>query len=109
MPYEIYNEDCLEAMKKIPDGSVDMVLTDPPYGITDCAFDVRLPFEPMWEQFKRVTKKNAAICLFSQMPFGSDLIQSNKKCFAMKLSGRKMSLWDFSTQIKCHCGRMKIF
>ena len=57
MNYQIFNEDCLEGMKKIADGSVDMILTDLPYGITDCAFDVRIPFEPMWEQFKRVTKK----------------------------------------------------
>ena len=81
MSYEIYNEDCLEGMKKIADGAVDMILTDLPYGTTDCAFDKRIPFEPMWEQFKRVTKRNAAIVLFSQMPFGSDLIQSNRKMF----------------------------
>ena len=53
----IYNEDCLEGMKRIADGSVDMILTDLPYGTTDCAFDKRIPFEPMWEQFKRVTKR----------------------------------------------------
>ena len=79
--YEIYNEDCLEGMKRIDACSVDAIICDPPFGITDCAFDKRLPFEPMWEQFKRVTKRNAAIVLFSQMPFGSDLIQSNKKMF----------------------------
>ena len=73
--------DCLELMKEIPDGSVDMILTDLPYGITDCAFDKRIPFEPMWEQFKRVTKLNAAIVLFSQMPFGAELIMSNRKMF----------------------------
>ena len=73
--------DCLELMKEIADGSVDMILTDLPYGITDCAFDVRIPFEPMWEHFKRVTKKNAAIVLFSQMPFGAELIMSNRKMF----------------------------
>ncbi|MBQ3434374.1 MAG: site-specific DNA-methyltransferase [Selenomonadaceae bacterium] len=81
MPYKIFHGDCLELMKEIPDGSVDMILTDLPYGITDCAFDVRIPFEPMWEQFKRVTKKNAAIVLFSQMPFGAELIMSNRKMF----------------------------
>ena len=81
MSYEIFNEDCLEGMKRIPDGSVDMILTDLPYGITDCAFDVRIPFEPMWEHFKRVTKRNAAIVLFSQMPFGAELIMSNRKMF----------------------------
>lgn len=79
--YQIYNEDCLEGMKKIPDCSVDMILDDLPYGTTDCAFDNRLPFEPLWEQFLRVTKLNAAIVLFSQMPFGSDLIQSQRKFF----------------------------
>ncbi len=79
--YQIYNEDCLEGMKKIPDCSVDMILDDLPYGTTDCAFDKRIPFEPMWEQFKRVTKHNAAIALFSQLPFGSDLIQSQRKLF----------------------------
>ncbi len=49
----IYNEDCLEGMKKISDGSVDMILTDLPYGTTDCSFDKQLPFAPMWEQFLR--------------------------------------------------------
>ena len=57
MGYEIYNEDCLEGMKKIADGSVDLVLTDLPYGITDVPQDKRLPMEPMWEQFLRVTKR----------------------------------------------------
>ena len=79
--YKIYNEDCLEGMKKIPDGAVDLVLTDLPYGTTDVPQDKRLPMEPMWEQFLRVTKHNAAIVLFSQMPFGSDLIQSQRKLF----------------------------
>ena len=73
--------DCLKLMKEIPNGSVDMILTDLPYGITDCAFDKRIPFEPMWEEFKRVTKHNAAIVLFSQMPFGAELIMSNRKMF----------------------------
>lgn len=77
----IYNEDCLEGMKRIETGSVDMILTDLPYGTTDCAFDVRIPFEPMWAEFKRVTKRNAAIVLFSQMPFGAELIMSNRKMF----------------------------
>ena len=79
--YKIYNEDCIEGMKKIPDGSVDLILQDPPYGTTDCYFDKRLPLEPMWEQFLRVTKHNAAIVLFSQMPFGAELIMSQKKLF----------------------------
>lgn len=87
--YEIYNEDCLQGMKRIADGTVDCILTDLPYGITDCAFDVRIPFEPMWEQFKRVTKRNAAIVLFSQMPFGAELIMSNRKMFRYEWIWRK--------------------
>ena len=78
---KIFNEDCLEGMKRIPDGSVDAIICDPPFGITDAPFDKRIPFEPMWEQFKRVTKHNAAIVIFSQMPFGAELIMSNRKMF----------------------------
>ena len=77
----IYNEDCLEGMKRIPDGSVDMILCDLPYGTTENKWDIRIPFEPLWEQYKRITKKNAAIVLFSQMPFGAELIMSNRKMF----------------------------
>ncbi|NLK47154.1 MAG: site-specific DNA-methyltransferase [Treponema sp.] len=73
--------DCLELMKDIPSGSVDMVLCDLPYGTTCCKWDSLIPFEPLWEQYNRVTKENAAIVLFSQMPFTSDLIQSNRKQF----------------------------
>lgn len=69
--------DCLERMKEIPDGSVDMVLTDPPYGTTACKWDAVIPFEPMWAQLKRVAKKNAAIALFSGQPFTSVLTCSN--------------------------------
>ena len=77
----LYNEDCLKGMKRIPNGSVDMILCDPPYGTTNCYFDKRVPFEPLWEQIFRVTKHNAAILLFSQMPFGAELIMSNKKMY----------------------------
>ena len=56
--------DCLERMKEIPDGSVDMVLADPPYGTTACKWDSVIPFEPMWEQLNRIIKPNGAIVLF---------------------------------------------
>lgn len=71
--------DCLEIMKDIPDGSVDMVLADPPYGTTACKWDTVIPFEPMWEQLKRITKKNGAIVLFGSEPFSSALRMSNIK------------------------------
>lgn len=68
-------------MAEIPDGSIDMVLTDPPYGTTACKWDTVVPFEPMWEQLNRVIKKNGAICLFGSQPFSSSLVMSNPKKF----------------------------
>ena len=73
--------DCLELMMGIPDGSVDMVLTDPPYGTTACKWDSVIPFDPMWEQLKRVTKKNGAIVMTASQPFTSALVMSNPKMF----------------------------
>ena len=78
---QLYNGDCLELMKNIPDGSVDLVLTDPPYGTTACKWDSVIPFEPMWEQLNRIIKPNGAICLFSAQPFTSVLVCSNIKRF----------------------------
>lgn len=75
----IYNGDCLEVMKQFEDKSFDLVLTDPPYGTTACKWDTVIPFEPMWEQLKRVTKKNGAIVLFGSEPFSSALRMSNIK------------------------------
>ena len=77
----ILNGDCLELMKGIPDGSVDMILADPPYGTTQNKWDSVIPLDQMWEQFKRIAKKNAAICIFSQMPFTAELVSSNRKMF----------------------------
>ena len=73
--------DCLEKMKDIPDGSVDMCLTDPPYGTTACKWDTVIPFEPMWAELKRIVKPNGAICLFGSEPFSSALRMSNIKMF----------------------------
>ena len=74
---ELKQGDCLELMKDIPDGSVDLVLTDPPYGTTACKWDSVIPFEPMWEQLNRIIKPNGAICLFGNEPFSSALRMSN--------------------------------
>jgi len=71
--------DCLEKMKDIPDGSIDMILTDPPYGTTACKWDSIIPLEPMWEQLKRIIKPNGAIVLFGSEPFSSHLRMSNIK------------------------------
>ena len=78
---ELWHGDCLELMKNIPDGSVDLVLTDPPYGTTACKWDSVIPFEPMWEQLNRIIKPNGAICLFGNEPFSSALRMSNIKRF----------------------------
>jgi len=71
--------DCLERMKEIESGSVDMILTDPPYGTTACKWDSIIPLEPMWEQLKRIIKPNGAIVLFGAEPFSSALRMSNIK------------------------------
>ena len=79
MTTQIFNEDCLEGMKKIPDGSVDFVLTDSPYGITDCDFDVKIDLKKFWKQINRVTKFNAAVALFAGGKFLMELGNSNLK------------------------------
>ena len=71
--------DCLERMKEIPDRSVDLILTDPPYGTTACKWDSVIPFEPMWTELKRIIKPNGAIVLFGSEPFSSALRMSNIK------------------------------
>ena len=78
---KLLHGDCLELMKQIPDGSVDMVLADPPYGTTACKWDSILPLEPMWEQLKRIIKPNGAIVMTASQPFTSLLVCSNLKWF----------------------------
>ena len=73
--------DCLELMKSIPDGSVDLVLTDPPYGTTACKWDTVIDLDLMWEQIKRIIKPTGAIVLFGSEPFSSALRMSNIKQF----------------------------
>ena len=78
---ELFQGDCLELMKQIPDGSVDLVLADPPYGTTACKWDSIIPLEPMWEQLKRIIKPNGAIVMTAAQPFTTTLIASNMKMF----------------------------
>ena len=87
--------DCLERMKEIPDGSVDMILADLPYGTTACKWDVVIPFEPLWEQYKRVIKDNGAIVLTASQPFTSALVMSNIKMFKYEWIWDKVSGKDF--------------
>jgi len=82
---QIIQGDCLEEMKKIPDKSIDMILCDLPYQITACSWDTIIPFEPLWEQYKRIIKDNGAIVLTASQPFTSKLVMSNIKMFKYDL------------------------
>ena len=77
----VHEGDCLELMKRIPDGSVDMILCDLPYGTTACKWDTIIPFEPLWEQYERIIKGNGAIVLTASQPFSSALVMSNPRIF----------------------------
>ena len=78
---QLMQGDCLDKMKEIPDSSVDLILTDPPYGTTACKWDSIIPLEPMWEQLKRIIKPNGAIVMTASQPFTTTLIASNMKMF----------------------------
>ena len=78
---KLYNDDCLKVFPTIPDKSIDLILTDPPYGTTACKWDSVIPFEPMWKELKRIAKENSAIALFGSEPFSSALRLSNLSCF----------------------------
>ena len=77
--YELWQGDCLELMKNIPDKSIDMVLCDLPFGSTRCRWDTIIPFEPLWKQYNRIIKDNGAVVLFGTEPFSSYLRLSNLK------------------------------
>tara|TARA_R110000803_G_scaffold37595_2_gene81008 strand:+ start:147 stop:860 length:714 start_codon:yes stop_codon:yes gene_type:complete len=79
---QLIKGECIEQMKQIPDGSIDAIITDPPYGTTACKWDSVIPFEPMWEQLNRIIKPNGAIVLFGNEPFSSALRMSNIKNYS---------------------------
>lgn len=90
----IYNEDCLEGMKRIPDGSIDAIICDLPYGVLNKqseggGWDSIIPFEPLWEQYLRVIKDNGAIVLFAQGMFTARLMISNPKMWRYNLVWKK--------------------
>lgn len=89
--------DCLEEMAKLPDRSIDLVLTDLPYGITANKWDAVIPFEPMWVQLKRITKKHSPIVLLSTQPFTSALVMSNPKMFRYEWIWNKNNSAGFAT------------
>lgn len=103
---KLYNGDCLEIMKEMPDKSVDMILCDLPYGTTKCKWDTIIPFEPLWEQYNRIIKDNGAIVLFGSEPFSSLLRCSNLDNYRYDIIWEKSRISNFmfvKKQIgKCH-------
>ena len=78
---KVYNVDCLNGMKSIPDKYIDMILCDLPYGTTKCKWDIIIPFEKLWKEYERIIKDDGVIVLTSAQPFTSLLISSNLKLF----------------------------
>lgn len=96
----IYNEDCMEGMKRIPDGSVDCIICDLPYGVLNrgnesAKWDCSLNMDDLWVEYKRVTKNNSAIILFAQGMFTAELMISNKKMWRYNLIWDKMGKTGF--------------
>lgn len=89
--------DCMEILPTLPDGCVDLVLCDLPYGTTACKWDSVIPFEPLWREYKRVCKPNAAIVLTASQPFTSALVMSNPKMFRVEWIWQKNAGSNFGT------------
>ena len=81
MRNQAFNADCFDVFPLIPDGSIDMILCDLPYGTTACKWDTILPFDKLWQAYERIIKPNGAIVLTASQPFTSALVMSNKKLF----------------------------
>ena len=94
--HSLIHSDCLEAMASIPDGSVDAILCDLPYGTTACKWDTVIPFEPLWAHYKRIIKPNGAIVLFGSQPFTSALLMSNPKMFKYEWIWKKNAGSNFA-------------
>ena len=101
---QLIHGDCLEKMKDIPDKSIDMILADLPFGTTACKWDVVIPFEPLWEQYKRIIKDHGAIVLFGSEPFSSYLRMSNIKQYKYDLYWKKEKPTNFF-QLKRRFGK----
>ena len=104
MNTQLLQGDCLELMKDIHDGSIDMILCDLPYGTTKCSWDVLIPFEPLWKQYNRIIKDNGVICLFGQEPFSSFLRVSNINNYKYDIYWEKERLTNIN-QVKKRVGK----
>ena len=81
MTYQLIHGDCLEVLPTLQAGSIDAVITDPPYGTTACSWDTVIPFDAMWDGIRHVVKPSAAVVLFGSQPFTSALVMSNPQWF----------------------------
>ena len=86
---QLFQGDCIEIMKQLEDQSVDLILTDLPYGTLKCDWDVIIPFESLWAEYNRILKPEGVVVLFSSGRFTLELIQSNLKDFKYKLIWKK--------------------
>ena len=102
---QIKQGDCLELMKEIPDESIDMILCDLPYGTTACKWDSVIPFESLWEQYKRIIKDKGAIILFGQEPFSSQVRNSNLDWYRYDWVWQKQKPSNFQL-MNYQCGRV---
>ena len=93
---KIYNMDCIQGMKSLPDKSIDLILTDLPYGLTECKWDSVIPLKDMWDAYKRLIKPSGAIVLFAQQPFSSVLVSSNIEMFKYSLVWKKSKTGNFA-------------
>lgn len=87
--FELHQGDCLQVLAGVPDKSVNLVLCDPPYGTTDCAYDDVIPFDAMWALYRRVLAPGGCVVLFGSQPFTSRLVVSNLKWFRYSLVWNK--------------------
>lgn len=96
--------DCMDLFPSISSGSIDMILTDPPYGTTACKWDSVIPYEPMWSQIRRVVKDDAPVVMTASQPFTSKLIHSNLSMFRHEIVWKKNKASNF---IRCKTEPMK--
>lgn len=92
---EVLNIDCMEAMKKLPDYSFDLIVTDPPYGITNNKWDVDIDLDLLWIEWKRLIKPNGALIFTTAQPFTTDMINSNREMFRYDLVWEKSIITGF--------------
>ena len=101
---ELWHGDCLELMKNIPDKNIDCIITDLPYNLTSCSWDIIIPFDDMWKQLKRIAKPASPIILFGQEPFASELRMSNLKDYKYDIYWEKERLTNIQ-QVKRRVGK----